>query len=302
MNQLPALGFIGLGIMGKPMVRRLIGAGYAVHVTSINPTDVAASVGDGALGQANAREVARHAEIIITMVPDTPQVRDVLFGDGGVAAELCAGKVVVDMSTISSIATREIAEDIKKTGARMLDAPVSGGEKGAIDGALSIMVGGEAEVFERCLPVFQVLGKRVTHVGGNSAGQVVKSCNQVLAAATVMAMGEALALGTKAGVDPQKIVDVLSNGAARCWALEVRAPELLKGNFNPGFKSKLQYKDLGLALELSKGVGAPMPLGGIVHEFFKSAIAQGYGEEDHTAVIRVIEQMAGVEIRARNAT
>ena len=293
----PTLGFIGLGIMGKPMVRNLLNAGYPVHVYSIVAKDVAEAAVGGAVPQASALDVARHADITITMVPNTPDVQEVIFGRTGVVHALGPGKVVIDMSTISSIATREIAEKITATGARMLDAPVSGGEKGAVEAALSIMVGGDAEVFERCLPVFQVLGKRVTHVGSNGAGQVVKSCNQVLAAATVLAMGEALALGTKAGVDPEKIVEVLSNGAARCWALEVRAPHLLKRNFEPGFKSKLQYKDLGLALELSRGIDAPMPLTGIVHEFYKGTIAQGYGEEDHTAVIRIIEQMGGVEIR-----
>ena len=297
-NSKPTLGFIGLGIMGKPMVRNLIAAGHTVHVYSIQDADVQELARDGAVAQKSPVDVARQVEITITMVPDTPHVREVILGEQGVIHALGEGKVVIDMSTISSVATREIAEAVKGTGARMLDAPVSGGEKGAIEGTLSIMVGGEAQVFERCLPVFQLLGRRVTHVGGNSAGQVVKSCNQVLAAATVLAMGEALALGTKAGVEPQKIVEVLSNGAARCWALEVRAPEVLKGNFQPGFKSKLQYKDLGLALELSRNIDAPMPIAGIVHEFYKSTLAQGYGEEDHTAVIRIIEQMACVQIRA----
>ena len=296
MSSKPVLGFIGLGIMGKPMVRNLIKAGYTVHVNSIVASDVDEAASGGAIAQGSALDVARQADITITMVPDTPQVREVV---SGLKPALKSGKVVIDMSTISSLATKEIAEQVKAAGARMLDAPVSGGEKGAIEGTLSIMVGGDADVFERCLPVFQQLGRRITHVGGNGAGQVVKSCNQVLAAATVLAMGEALALGTKAGVDPRKIVDVLSNGAARCWALEVRAPEVLKGNFQPGFKSKLQYKDLGLALELSKGISAPMPLAGIVHEFYKSTIAQGLGEEDHTAVIRIIEQMACVEIRSQ---
>jgi 2-hydroxy-3-oxopropionate reductase len=294
----PTLGFIGLGIMGKPMVRNLLNAGYAVHVYSTRASDVEEAVRGGAVAQASALDVARNADITITMVPNTPDAKEVLFGEKGVVHALGPGNVVIDMSTISSIATREFAEAIARTGARMLDAPVSGGERGAIDGALSIMVGGDADVFERCLPIFQKLGKRVTHVGGNSAGQVVKSCNQVLAAATVLAMGEALALGTKAGVDPQKIVDVLSNGAARCWALEVRAPHVLEGDFKPGFKSKLQYKDLGLALELSKGIDVPMPLASIVHEFYKSTIAQGLGEEDHTAVIRIVEQLAGVQIRS----
>lgn len=294
------LGFIGLGIMGKPMVANLVNAGYAVHVHSRSSVDVDQAARAGAIAQACALDVARQADIVITMLPDTPHVREVVLGEAGIIHAMTAGKVVIDMSTISSVATREIADALAQAGAYMLDAPVSGGEKGAIDGTLSIMVGGEAQTFDRCRAIFETLGKRVTHVGGNSAGQVVKSCNQVLAAATVLAMGEALALGTKAGVDPQKIVDVLSNGAARCWALEVRAPEVLRGNFDPGFKSKLQYKDLGLALELSRGIDAPMPLAGIVHEFYKSAIAQGLGEEDHTAVIRIIEQMAAVEIRAQS--
>jgi 2-hydroxy-3-oxopropionate reductase len=292
------LGFIGLGIMGKPMVANLVRAGYVVHVYSRTLADVEQAARGGAIAQSCALDVARQADIIITMLPDTPHVREVVLGEAGIVHAMTRGKIVVDMSTISSVVTREIADALAHTGVHMLDAPVSGGEKGAIDGTLSIMVGGDADIFERCRAIFDILGKRVTHVGGNSAGQVVKSCNQVLAAATVLAMGEALALGTKAGVDPQKIAEVLSHGAARCWALEVRAPEVLRGNFEPGFKSRLQYKDLGLALELSRGIDAPMPLAGIVHEFYKSTLAQGRGDEDHTAVIRIIEQMAGVEIRS----
>lgn len=294
----PVLGFIGLGIMGKPMVRNLLAAGHTVHVHSRTASDVQRMAGEGAQAQPSALAVAQHADVVFTMVPDTPQVREVV---AAVLPALGPGKVLIDMSTISSIATRELAARIDATGAAMLDAPCSGGERGAIDGTLSIMVGGETAVFERCLPLLQVLGRRVTHVGAAGAGQVVKSCNQVLAAATVLAMGEALALGTKAGVDPQKIVDVLSHGAARCWALEVRAPALLAGRFEPGFKSRLQYKDLGLALELARGIDAPMPLGATVHEFYKAAIAQGHGEEDHIAVIRIIEQMSGIAVRAGEA-
>ena len=180
----------------------------------------------------------------------------------------------------------------------MLDAPVSGGEKGAIEGTLSIMVGGEKEVFERCLPIFEVLGNRVTHVGGNSTGQVVKSCNQILGAASVAGMSEALVLGTKAGVDPAKIVEVLSAGAARCWALEVRAPHVIQRDFEPGFKTKLQLKDLGLAMELAKGVSTYMPVSSIVHELYKGCVAQGWGEEDYTNIIRIIEQVSKAEVKA----
>lgn len=293
----PVLGFIGLGIMGKPMVRNLLSGGYQVHVYSIYEPDVAEIQKDGAIAEKSAFEVARQADITIIMVPDTPHVKEVILGETGLIKALKSGKVVIDMSTISALATKELAEAVKSTGARMLDAPVSGGDKGAIGGSLSIMVGGEKEVFERCRPIFELLGKRITHVGGNSMGQVVKSCNQVLAASTVLAMGEALVLGTKAGADPEKIVEVLSAGYARCGALDIRGSHILKGDFQPGFKSKLQYKDLGLAMELSRGIDAPMPVTSITHEFYKSCMAKGLGDEDHTNVIRLIEEMAGVEVR-----
>jgi 2-hydroxy-3-oxopropionate reductase len=294
----PILGFIGLGIMGKPMVRNLLANGYRIHVYNIVAKDMLEVEKDGAIPETSSAAVAQKADITIIMVPDTPHVKEVILGETGIINSLTSGKVVVDMSTISALATKELADEIKKTGARMLDAPVSGGDKGAIGGTLSIMVGGEKEVFERCLPIFQVLGKRVTHVGDNSTGQVVKSCNQILAASTVVALGEALVLGTKAGVDPEKIVEVLSAGYARCGALEIRGSHILKRDFEPGFQSKLQYKDLGLAMELSRGIDVPLPIASIVHEFYKNCMAMGLGEEDHTNVIRVIEQLAGVKVKA----
>lgn len=296
----PALGFIGLGIMGKPMVRNLLKAGYPVHVYSIVAQDVEEIARDGATAHASAREVAEAAEITITMVPNTPQVEDVLFGEQGLAPALCEGKVVIDMSTISSLATKQFAETIKSLGARMLDAPVSGGDKGAKGGTLSIMVGGEADVFERCKPVLDVLGGRVTHVGENGAGQVVKSCNQVLAAATMAALGESLVMGAKAGVDPAKIVEVLSAGYARCGALDIRGNLLLERNFDPGFMTRLQYKDLNLAMELSQGIDAPMPIASLVRELYKTCMAQGKGNEDHSNVIKVFEQLSGIEVKARS--
>jgi 2-hydroxy-3-oxopropionate reductase len=294
----PVLGFIGLGIMGKPMVRNLLSGGYQVHVYNIVEKDILEVQKDGAIPEKSSKDVAEKADITIIMVPDSPHVKDVILGETGVIHALKSGKVVVDMSTISAIVTKELAQIIKNAGAQMLDAPVSGGDKGAIGGTLSIMVGGDKDIFERCLPIFELLGKRVTHVGGNSMGQVVKSCNQVLAASTVLALGEALVLGTKAGADPEKIVEVLSAGYARCGALDIRGANILKGDFDPGFKSKLQYKDLGLAMELSRNIDAPMPVTSIVHEFYKSCMAKGLGEEDHTNVIRLIEEMAGVEVRA----
>ena len=295
----PVLGFIGLGIMGKPMVRNLLKAGYAVHVYSIVDSDVQEIAQDGAKGHRSCLDVAKSADITIVMVPNTPQVDDVLFGETGIAGALSMGKVVIDMSTISSLATRQFAENIKALGADMLDAPVSGGDKGAKSGTLSIMVGGDAQVFERCKPVLDVLGSRVTYVGGNGAGQVVKSCNQVLAAATMAALGESLVMGAKAGVNPAKIVEVLSAGYARCGALDIRGSQLLERNFTPGFMTRLQYKDLNLAMELSQGIDAPMPIASLVRELYKTCIAQGKGNEDHSNVIKVFEQMAGFEMDAR---
>jgi 2-hydroxy-3-oxopropionate reductase len=292
------LGFIGLGIMGKPMVRNLIAAGYTVHVYSIIPADVEEAARGGAKPEANGLEVARKADVILTMVPNTPDVEDVLFGAKGLIGAMGPGKTLIDMSTISALATKVFAEKIEATGARMLDAPVSGGEKGAIEGTLSIMVGGDQAVFDACKPVFDVLGARVTHVGGHGAGQTVKSCNQVLAAATMAAIGEALSLGVKAGVDPARIVEVLSAGYARCGCLDIRGQQILRRDFTPGFKSKLQYKDLNLAMELARGIDAPMPIGSLVTEFYKSCMAAGGGEEDHSNVIRIAEQLAHVEIKA----
>lgn len=296
----PVLGFIGLGIMGKPMVRNLLKAGYTVRVYSIVAQDVEEIVRDGAVGQVSARAVAEAADITITMVPNTPQVEDVLFGENGLASALREGKVVIDMSTISSLATRNFAEKIKALGADMLDAPVSGGDKGAKGGTLSIMVGGEADVFARCKPILEVLGSRVTHVGSNGAGQVVKSCNQVLAAATMAALGEALVMGTKAGVNPAKIVEVLSAGYARCGALDIRGNLILERNFDPGFMTRLQYKDLNLAMELSQGIDSPMPIASLVRELYKSCMAQGTGNEDHSNIIKVFEQLSGIEVQVRS--
>jgi 2-hydroxy-3-oxopropionate reductase len=293
----PVLGFIGLGIMGRPMVRNLLRNGYTVHVYSVVQAEIDDVTKDGAVGTGSARDVAKNVDVVITMVPDTPHVEAVLFGPDGLSEAGLDGKVVIDMSTISSLATQRFAGRITELGGTMLDAPVSGGDKGAASGTLSIMVGGDADVFERCRPILEVLGARVTHVGGNGAGQVVKSCNQTLAAATVAALGEALVMGTKAGVDPAKIVEVLSAGYARCGALEIRGAAILARDFEPGFKSKLQLKDLRLASELAQGIEVPMPVLALVHELYKAAQVVSSGEEDHTNVMKVTEQLAGVEVR-----
>lgn len=295
----PTIGFIGLGIMGKPMVKRLIESGFTVYVYSILEQDIKAVEVFGAKGEQSALNVTKKSDITITMVPNTPQVKEIVFGENGIINALCKGKVWIDMSTIASLATKDFAKQVKEqTDADVLDAPVSGGDKGAKAGTLSIMVGGKAEVFEKCLPILQAMGSRITHVGDNGAGQIVKSCNQVLAASTMAALGEALVMGTKAGVDPSKILEVLGAGYARCGCIDIRGDFILQRDFAPGFMTKLQYKDLNLAMELSRGIDVPMPIGSMVHEFYKSCMAQGLGNEDHSNVIKIFEHMAGIEVKA----
>lgn len=291
------IGFIGLGIMGKPMVRNLLAAGYEVHVASSRAADVDAVAQDGAIAKARNLAVAEAADIVITMVPDTVNVEAVLFGEGGIA-EALSGKVFIDMSTISALKTKEFAARLKALGAEVLDAPVSGGDKGAKAGTLSVMVGGDAATVARAMPVFEVLGGRVRHVGDNGAGQVVKSCNQILAASTMAALGEALVMGTKAGVEADKILDVLGAGYARCGCIEIRGEALAKRDFTPGFVTRLQYKDLNLALELARGVEAPIGIAAQVTELYKGCVAAGLGDEDHSNVIRMIERLADFEMPA----
>ena len=295
----PNLGFIGLGIMGKPMVKRLVEAGFTVHAYSILEQDIKAVETFGVKGEKSGLDVTQKADITITMVPNTPQIKEIVFGENGIINALNAQKIWIDMSTISSLATQDFARQVnEQTGAEVLDAPVSGGDKGAKAGTLSIMVGGKATVFEKCLPILQAMGSRITHVGKNGAGQIVKSCNQVLAASTMAALGEALVMGTKAGVDPTKILEVLGAGYARCGCIDIRGNFILERNFEPGFMTKLQYKDLNLAMELSRGIDVAMPIGSLVHEFYKSCIAQGLGNEDHSNVIKIFENMSGVEVKA----
>lgn len=291
------IGFIGLGIMGKPMVRNLLKAGYTVYVYDIHKDSMEEVTKKGAIAQTCAYDVAHKADVTITMVPNTPHVEQVIFGEGGIINALKEDKIYIDMGTTSAVETRKFVEKICETGAKVLDAPVSGGEKGAIEGTLAIMVGGEEKVYEACKDIFEVLGTRIHHVGNNSAGQVVKTCNQVLVSGIIAAMSEALVLGTKSGVDPQKMIEVLNGGSSQCWAIDVRAPHVVQRDFQPGFKSYLSHKDVGLALELSQNINVPMPITGVVSEIYKSIMAKGLGEEDHTNIIKIYEQLAGVEVK-----
>jgi 2-hydroxy-3-oxopropionate reductase len=233
------------------------------------------------------------------MVPDAPDVEAVLLGPDGVSAGARPGLVVVDMSTISPVATRRMAERLAEVGVTMLDAPVSGGTVGAEAGTLSIMVGGDEATFERCRSVFEAMGKRITYMGPSGAGQMTKACNQIMTAGIYAVMSEALVLAAKSGLDPAKVVEVLSNGAARCWALEVRAPRILKRELTPGFKAAMQYKDLNIVAEAARTVGVPMPVTGVVRELYNAMLTAGDGELDNSAVITVLERLAGTEVKAR---
>jgi 2-hydroxy-3-oxopropionate reductase len=294
----PIIGFIGLGIMGKPMSRNLLRAGYSLVVYDILPVAVEAIVADGAEAGASSREVAGRADVVITMLPDSPDVHAAYLGPDGVLEGARAGTILVDMSTISPTMAIRVADAAAAKGCPMLDAPVSGGDVGAQKGTLSIMVGGDAETFAEVEPIFQVMGKPVL-CGDKGAGQIVKACNQVLVAVTLVGMSEALVLGAKAGVDPEKIVQVLSGGLARCGVLENRGLRVVQRDFDPGFRIRLHYKDLNIIREAGRAYGVPLPASALAHELFGAAMAAGRGELDHSGVVTVVEDLARTEVRKK---
>lgn len=291
------IGFIGLGIMGKPMARNLLKAGYPLTVYNRSNGPVEELVAAGAVAAASPQAVAAYADIVVTIVTDTPDVQQVLLGENGVIHAIAQDAVVIDMSTISPTATREIASIIQEKGASMLDAPVSGGEGGAIAGTLSIMVGGEEAVFNQCLPIFETLGKNIVHIGRSGAGQLTKLCNQIAVAVTNMAMSEALIFGAKAGLDLKKMQHAIQGGAAGSWQLSNLAPRVLERDFAPGFMVKLQQKDLRLVLQEADRLKLSLPATSLVHHLFHALESQGAGDEGTQALVRVLEQLAGVEVK-----
>jgi 2-hydroxy-3-oxopropionate reductase len=278
------------------MARNLMGAGYELVVYNRSPEKARELAGEGATAVGSPREVAESCSTVITMLPDSPEVREVLAGEGGVFEGLGEGSLIVDMSTISPVVTRELAAEARKRGAAMLDAPVSGGEPGAVGGTLSIMVGGEEGDFERARPLLDVLGGTVTHVGEVGAGQTVKACNQVVVALTIEAVSEALVLGSKAGVEPAKILDVLSGGLAGNKVMEAKREHFLGHDFEPGFKVELHHKDLGIALATGREYGVPLPVTAIVDQMLLTMKKHGWGGEDHSALLALLEEGARHEI------
>jgi 2-hydroxy-3-oxopropionate reductase len=288
------VGFIGLGIMGKPMVRNLVKAGFEVVVHSRTEASVTEMVNElsGVMPAASPTEVARQVKTIITMLPDSPDVTKVVFGENGLSEALGPGHLLIDMSTIAPATAIEVAEACKAKGASALDAPVSGGDKGAIAGTLSIMIGGEASDVERAMPLFEAMGKTIVHVGAAGAGQIVKACNQVVVALNYAAVSEALVLGSKAGVDPANIVKVLSGGLANSRVLEMRGPTMIDHNFQPGFRVNLHRKDLSIALSTGRETGVPLPMTSIVSQFFDALNVAGKGDLDHSALLTFFEGLA----------
>ena len=292
------IGFIGLGVMGKPMARNLLAAGFELIVHSRTAADVDQLAAEGATAAASPREVGHGASTIVTMLPDSPQVQEVLAGGDGVLAGATAGKLIIDMSTISPIVTRELAAHASESGIGYVDAPVSGGDVGAREATLSIMAGGSEQEFERARPVFAAVGKTIVHVGAVGAGQVVKACNQVVVALIIEAVSEALVLGSKAGVDPAVIIEVLSGGLAANRVMEMRGRNFLEHEFEPGFRVDLHHKDLGIALATARECGVALPATAAVTEMLQALRARGRGDRDHSALLTLIEDLAQHTIAA----
>lgn len=286
------IGFIGLGVMGRPMAGHLIAAGHQLFLHRVKPASQAL-VDQGGTALDSPREVAAAADVVILMVPDTPDVEAVLFGADGVAESLGAGKLVIDMSSISPVATKRFAARIEALGSDYLDAPVSGGEVGARNAALTIMVGGRPEVFERAQPLFETMGKTITLVGGVGDGQTAKVANQIIVGLTIEAVAEALSFARKAGADPARVREALMGGFASSRILEVHGERMVKRSFDPGFRIRLHRKDLALAIDAAKALDMSLPNTAATQQLMNAAIALGDGDRDHSALIRTLEVLGG---------
>jgi len=290
------IGFIGLGIMGAPMAGHLQQGGHELHVVKHRSPIPEEIVKGGAKEHDNATRVAESSEVVIVMVPDTPDVEQVLFGDDGVARGLSAGKVVVDMSSISPIATRDFAKRINDLDCEYLDAPVSGGQAGAQNAALSIMVGGSQETFDSIKPLFELMGKNITLIGENGAGQTAKVANQIVVALTIEAVGEGLLFASKAGVDPARVREALLGGLAGSKIMEVHGERMIKRTFDPGFRIELHQKDLNLALEGARALGMSLPNTASTQELFNACAGNGWQTLDHSGLVKALEKLADYEV------
>ncbi|HKZ82833.1 MAG TPA: NAD(P)-dependent oxidoreductase [Anaerolineae bacterium] len=292
----PRIGFIGLGLMGKPIAGHLVRAGYRVTVHNRSRAAVDELIAQGGRAADNPKGVAAESDVVITMLPDSPDVEAVAFGEQGILAAARPGMIHVDMSTIAPAAARRIAEAESRAGVENLDAPVSGGDVGAKNATLTIMVGGKPDVFQKCLPIFETLGKKITLIGDHGAGQIAKACNQIMVAAQMVAMGELLVFAQKAGADPREVVEAIKAGAAQCWTLDTKPQRLFAGNRAPGFKSSMMLKDLNIIVDSAKVYGIPLPMTAVNAQLFAALVAAGQGDLDNSAVIGVIEELARVKL------
>ena len=291
------VGFIGLGIMGMPMTRNLIKAGFEVTVYNRTVSKAERLVSEGAKKADSPAKVAEVSPLVITIVSDTPDVESVILDENGVIEGIKPDSVVIDMSTISPQVTQKIATRLRENGTHMLDAPVSGGEQGAVDGTLSIMVGGDAEIFKRCLPVLQAMGKNIIHVGSNGMGQTVKLMNQILVTSNLNAVVEALVFAQKSGVDLEKAIDAVKGGAAGSWQLANLAPRIIQRDFQPGFMIDLMQKDLNLVMDAARETQTPLPVTSFVHHMYYSLQSAGEGKSGTQALVKALERIAGVEVK-----
>jgi 2-hydroxy-3-oxopropionate reductase len=294
------VGYIGLGLMGKSIARNIRKAGFELVVHNRSRAAVDELAAEGAKAAFSPAEVARQVEVIFTNLPDTPDVEQVLLGENGILAGAHPGLIWVDNSTIKPAAARSLSQRLAEKGILSLDAPVSGGDIGARDGTLAIMVGGPAQALEKVMPVCRAMGKTITHVGEAGAGQVAKAANQIMVAAQMVAMGELLIFSQKAGVDPLKVILAIKGGAAQCWTLDVKPPRLFGGNRAPGFKASMQAKDLNIILETAREYGIPLPSAAVDAQLYNAMLQNGMGGLDNSAVIGMIEALAGIKLNTNS--
>jgi 2-hydroxy-3-oxopropionate reductase len=290
------VGYIGLGLMGKSIASNILKAGFPLVVHNRSQGSVAELVALGASAANSPAEVAERAEIVFTNLPDSPDVEKVALGPNGIIEGAHEGLIFVDNSTIKPATSRSIAERLQKVSVLALDAPVSGGDIGARNATLTIMVGGPEEALNEVMPVFLAMGKTITHIGPAGTGQIAKAANQIMVAAQMVAMGELLIFAQKAGADPQKVVQAIKGGAAQCWALDIKPPRLFAGNRQPGFKAHMQAKDMNIVLESAREYGVPLPSAAIHTQLFNAMVEMGLGELDNSAILAILEKLANVEL------
>jgi len=290
------VGYIGLGLMGKSMARNILRAGFPLVVHNRSRAAVEELVAEGARAARSPAEVAAQSDVVFTNLPDSPDVELVVLGAGGIIESARSGMILVDNSTIKPATARKIAAVLGEKGVQCLDAPVSGGDIGARDGTLTIMVGGAEDALETVRPILAALGKTITHIGGPGGGQIAKAANQIMVAAQMVAMGELLVFAQKAGADPRKVVEAIKAGAARCWTLDVKPQRLFSGNRSPGFKARMQAKDLHIVLETAREYGVPLPSLAVDSQLFNAMVAQGMGDQDNSAVLALFEQLASIRL------